>query len=195
MFVLQLLSALLLFLNKFYIRRKKPIGWVFGIVGAIIIAIYFYLQMILQNKNLWILVIHVIALVALQTYGYFIARSKEGGELKTILKKWDKLFKGIVLVITIFFCLMFLIEALAATLVLTQFVFAVFTLFGTLLLALDKRVMDIIGWGLYFISHVILTYTMFKTDSPILAVFQILSALIAIEGMYKEVKAGTHGSK
>jgi len=189
MLVLQLLSALLLFLNKFYVRRKKAIGWIYGIIGAAVITLYFYLQMVLQHKaNFWIMVVLNIALVVLMTYGYLIARSKEGDRLKSLLKKWNVLFKGIVLVITVSVCSLFLIEALTSTLVLTQFLFAVGSLFGTLLLAFDKRITNSIGWGLYFVAHVILTYTMFKTDSPILAVFQILSALIAIEGIYKEFK-------
>ncbi|MFA7315724.1 MAG: nicotinamide mononucleotide transporter [Candidatus Paceibacterota bacterium] len=191
MVVIQFLAALLLFLNKFYVRRKKAIGWIYGIIGAAVITLYFYLQMVLQHKaNLWIMVVLDIALIVLMTYGYLIARSKEGDRLKGFLKEWNVLFKGIVLVITIFVCSLFLIEAIASTLVLTQFLFAVGSLFGTLLLAFNKKVTNIIGWVLYFVAHVILTYTMFKTDSPILAVFQILSALIAIDGISKELKNG-----
>ncbi len=189
MVVLQLVSALLLFLNKFYVRRKKAIGWIYGILGAAVITLYFYLQMVLQHKaNLWIMVVLDIALVVLMTYGYLIARSKDGGNVKNLLKKWNVLFKTFVLIITIFVCSLFLIEALTSILVLTQFIFALCSLFGTLLLAFDKKVTNVIGWCLYFIAHIILTYTMFKTDSPILAIFQILSVVIAIEGIFKELK-------
>lgn len=189
MLALQIISALLLFFNKFFVRRKKPIGWIFGILGAIVITIYFYLQMVLQNKpNLWIMIVLDIALVFLMSYGYMIASSKENSNVKKLLKEWNVLFKGFVVVITIFVCSLFLIKAIASTLVVTQFLFAVGSMFGTLLLAFDKKVTNIIGWYLYFMAHVILTYTMFKTDSPVLALFQILSAIIAIEGVYKEIK-------
>lgn len=189
MLVLQIFSALLLFLNKFFVRRKKPIGWIFGILGAIVITIYFYLQMVLQNKpSLWIMIVLDVALVFLMSYGYMIASSKENSSIQKLLKEWNILFKSFVVTITIFVCSLFLIKAIASPLVVTQFIFAVGSMFGTLLLAFDRRVTNIIGWYLYFMAHVVLTYTMFETDSPILAVFQILSALIAIEGVYKEIK-------
>ena len=77
MLTLQIVSALLLFLNKYFIRRKKAIGWIYGIIGAIVITIYFYLQMVWQHKaNLWIMVVLDIALVILMSYGYIVARAK-----------------------------------------------------------------------------------------------------------------------
>lgn len=189
MLVLQIFSALLLFLNKYYVRKKKAIGWIFGVLGAIVITIYFYLQMKLQHKaNLWIMVVLDIALVVLMTYGYLIARAKDGNRIKDLLKKWNVLFKGIVLIVTVFVCVLLLIQAITAQLVVIQFIFAVTSLFGTLLLAFDKKVSNITGWILYLIGHSACTYLMFKTDSPIIAIFQILSALVAIDGIVREVR-------
>ncbi len=189
MLILQILSALLLFLNKFYVRRKKAIGWIYGILGAIVITVYFYLQMVLQHKaNLWIMVVMDIALVILMTYGYLVNRSEKGDKLKDLLKKWNVLFKTIVIIVTIVVCGLFLIEAISSDLVILQFVFAVGSLFGTLLLAFNKKSTNIIGWVLYVIAHTVIAYVMFKTSSPILAIFQILSIFIAIEGIYKEMK-------
>jgi hypothetical protein len=147
MLILQILSALLLFLNKFYVRRKKAIGWVYGILGAIVVTVYFYLQMVLQHQsNLWIMVVMDIALVILMTYGYIVNRSKKGDRFKDLLKKWNVLFKTIVIIVTILVCGLFLVEAISSSLVILQFVFAVGSLSGTLLLAFDKRLTNIIGW-------------------------------------------------
>lgn len=189
MLVLQILSALLLFLNKYYVRQKKAIGWVYGILGAIIITFYFYLQMVWQHKaNLWIMVVLDIALVILMSYGYLIAVANEGDRIKDLLKRWNVLFKSVVIILTIFVCSLFLIEAIASNLVIIQFIFAVGSMFGTLLLAFDKKVTNIFGWILYIIAHAVCTYLMFKTDSPIIAIFQILSILVAFDGINKELK-------
>ena len=184
MLVLQIISALLLFLNKYYVRREKAIGWIYGILGAIAITIYFYFQMILQHKeNLWIMVVLDIALVFLMSYGYLIAAEKKG-----IFKKWNVLVKAIIVSITIFVCMLLLFEALTSKLVLVQFFFAITLMFGTLLLAFKKKTTNIIGWVLYLVASIICTYIMIKTDSYIIAFFQILSGLVAIDGIVKETK-------
>ncbi|MCU0660292.1 MAG: nicotinamide mononucleotide transporter [Candidatus Pacebacteria bacterium] len=189
MLVLQIFSALLLFLNKYYVRKKKAIGWFYGIIGAAVITLYFYLQMKLQHKaNLWIMVVLDVALVVLMTYGYLIARAKDGNRIKDLLKKWNVLFTAIVLIVTVFVCVLLLVQVITAQLVVIQFIFAVTSLFGTLFLAFDKKASNIIGWILYLIGHSVCTYLMFKTDSPIIAVFQILSALVAIDGIVREAK-------
>ena len=189
MLLLQILSAVLFFLNKIYVRQKKAIGWIYGIIGAIVITIYFYLQMILQHKaNLWIMIVLDIALVFLMLYGYLVAKSKKGTKFKEYLEKRNLLFKSIIVAIIIFVCTLLLIEAITSQLVIIQFFFAILTMFGTLFLALDKKIPNIAGWIFLFIAHVICTYIMFKTDSPIIAVFQILSALVALDGIRKELE-------
>lgn len=188
MLTLQILSALFLFLNKYYIRKKNPIGWIHGIIGAIVITVYFYLQIIYEHKNLWIMIVLDVALVVLMTYGYLLNRSNQNEHLKSIFKKWNITFKVIVLIITISVCSLFLIEAITSGLVMMQFFFSVGSLFGTLLLAFDKKVSNIIGWLLYVMAHAIITYVMFKTGSPIIAIFQILSIFVAVDGIIKEIK-------
>lgn len=189
MLVLQILSALLLLLNKFYLRKKNPIGWLYGIFGATIIAIYFYLQMVLENKpNLWILVVFDIALIVLMFYGYLVAKTSSLKKLQTIFKKFGLLFKVLVIFLSICVSAFLFIQSSRSTLVFSQFIFASATLFGALLLAFDKKKTNIIGWFLYFISHVLCVDLMIKTDSYIIAVFQILSAFIAINSMYLEYK-------
>lgn len=189
MFLLQLCSALLLFLNKYFVLKGKAIGWIYGALGAAVITIYFYLQMVFEHKShLWIMVVFDIALIVNMMYGYFMASSIEGSVTQDFLKKWNIPIKAVVLIVSLSVCLMLLIQALSAHLVINQFFFAVASLFGTLLLAFRKKVTNIIGWGLYFIGHCIITDVMFKTGSPVIAVFQIISGGVALWAIRKELK-------
>jgi len=78
MMILQISSAVLMFLNKVFVFQKKPVGWMLGIIGTIILTLYFLLQMWFEHKmNLWILVVMDGSLVVLMTYGYVISRNKE----------------------------------------------------------------------------------------------------------------------
>ena len=93
-----------------------------------------------------------------------------------------------VIVLSIGISAFLFIQSSRSTLMFSQFVFASSTLFGALLLAFDKKKTNIIGWLLYFISHVLCVDLMIKTDSYVIALFQILSALIAMNSMYLEYK-------
>jgi len=90
--------------------------------------------------------------------------------------------------LTIIVCVILLIEAIAAKLVIVQFVFMVTALCATLLLAFDNKVTNIIGWILYIVGHILCTYIMHETDSPWIAVFQLLSIPVAIAGIQKELR-------
>jgi uncharacterized membrane protein YhhN len=61
-------------------------------------------------------------------------------------------------------------------------------LVGTLLLALNKKITNIYGWALYFIAHIVCTYIMLKTNSPVIAIIQMVSAFIALDGIRIERK-------
>lgn len=189
MLTIQIISAVFLLLNKIYLRQKKAISWIYGIIGMIILAIYFYLQMILQHKeNLWILIILNIALVVLMSYGYLVAMAENSHNLKKILKDWNVIFKIIVVTITLLVCSLLLIQAINSQLVIAQFIFAVTILVGTLLLALNKKITNICGWALYFIAHIVCTYIVLKTNSPVIAGVQMISAFIALDGIRAELK-------
>lgn len=189
MLILQIISATLLLLNKFYVQKKNVIGWAYGILGTIAIALYFYFQMIVQHKtNLWIMVMFNIVLVPLMSYGYFVARTKKDSLWAKRLRKYNVPFKFLVMVITISVCSVFLVKAIVSQLIILQFIFACTLLFGTLLLAFDTNLTNIAGWILYFIGPCILTYVMIKTDSYIIAILQVMSAGIAIKGIYNETK-------
>ncbi len=195
MFALQILSALLLLLNKFYVYKKKTVGWVFGIWGTIVISIYFYLQMVLQDRgNLWIMIVYDGALLFLMIYGYLVsvtAKSKNV-RLNEHLKKWNLRFKITISSLTITVCLFMLIQAITANLVVVQFLSAVGGLLGTLLLAFNTRVANIIGWMTYLVTHGIVTCLMMETGSPFIAFCQVVSAVIAILGIVNEFKKSKH---
>jgi hypothetical protein len=75
-----------------------------------------------------------------------------------------------------------------ANLVVIQFASALGGLIGTLLLAFHRKVTNKVGWVFYFFTHIIVTYLMYKTDSPFLAVCQIASAYVALLGIRNELK-------
>lgn len=189
MVFLQILSALLLLLNKIFVRRKKTIGWVFGIWGTVAITIYFYLQMKLGlQENLWIMVVYDISLIFLMIYGYIVSSSHTSEKRKQLIKKWNVHFKITVVSITIIVCAYFLYSAITAQLVFIQFLSAVGGLAGTLLLAFNRPSTNMIGWVFYFITHSIVTYLMFETGSPAIALCQIFSAWVALLGFIDEVR-------
>lgn len=189
MLLLQVTSALLLLLNKFYVFKKKTIGWTFGIWGTVAITIYFYLQMVLQDKgNLWIMVVYDCALLILMVYGYLLSSSAHNFGLSEVLKKWNLLFKIGVAAITITICLVLLFQALTANLIIIQFLSAAGGLIGTLLLAFNTKGTNTIGWIFYAMTHCLVTYLMFETGSPFIAICQIFSAIVAILGLINELR-------
>ncbi len=189
MLTLQIISALLLLLNKYYLRKNNSIGWIYGIFGATIVNIYFYLQMVLENKSsLWILIIFDFALIILMVYGYLVAKTNSYKNLQAFFKRFGLLFKIVVVILSISVSAFLFVQSSRSALIFSQFVFASTALFGTLLLAFGKRKTNIIGWFLYFISHTLCIDLMIKIDSYVIAVFQVLSALIAIDSMYREYK-------
>jgi hypothetical protein len=189
MLLLQIVSALLFLLNKFYVYKKKTIGWIFGIFGTIVIAIYFYLQMIWQHRgNLWIMIVYDIALFFLMVYGYLVLSSIKNVQLNIFLKRWNLLFKIIVVLITFITCLILLFQAINEQLIFLQFFSTLGGLIGTLLLTFNKKSTNKIGWAVYFLTRLIITDLMLKTGSPFIAICQIFSAIVAIFGLKNEFK-------
>lgn len=189
MLTLQIISALLLLFNKIFVYKKKTIGWIFGMIGAVVVTIYFYCQMLLQhNLNLWIMIIYDIALFFLMVYGCLVSASKQYPKLHSFLEKNGLVFKAIVAILTIVVCTYLLIEAMLAKIIVVQFLSALGGLVGTLLLALHKKTTNKIGWVVYFLTHVITTYLMFKTGSPFIAWCQIASAGVSVLAFVREVK-------
>lgn len=188
MLLLQVLSALLLLLNKFFVFQKKTIGWILGMFGTVAITIYFYIQMTFEHKgNFWIMIVYDIALFFLMMFGYIISLSKANVILNNKLKKWNVPFKVVTVTITICVCFFLLLQALTANLVMIQFLSSFGGLMGTLFLAFNTRKTNQIGWVFYCITHCIVTYLFFKTDSPFLAVCQIASAIISVFGLHNEI--------
>ncbi|HRH30980.1 MAG TPA: nicotinamide mononucleotide transporter [Candidatus Paceibacterota bacterium] len=188
MLALQIISALLLLLNKYYVRKKKTIGWSLGIWGTVSITIYFYLQMVLQNKgNLWIMIVYDIALICLMIYGYLLSSSKNN-KLSNLLRKWNVVFKFVVSFVTIVVCVFLLIQAVSANLIVIQFLSAIGGLVGTLLLAFNTKSTNKIGWVVYFFTHLIVVYLMIETDSVFIAICQVFSAWVAVLGFRDELK-------
>lgn len=189
MLVLQITSALLLLLNKYFLFKKKTIGWTFGIWGTVAITIYFYLQMVLQNKgNLWILVVYDCALLVLMVYGYLLSSSAHNFGLSEVLKKWNLVFKIGVTTITIAICIVLLSQALTANLIVIQFLSAAGGLIGTLLLAFNTKGTNTVGWIFYAMTHCLVTYLMWETGSPFIAICQIPSAIVALLGLKNELR-------
>jgi hypothetical protein len=189
MLVLQIISALLLLLNKFYVFKKKTIGWTFGIWGTVAIIIYFYLQMVLQNKgNLWIMVVYDCALLLLMVYGYLLSSGTNNFGLRKILSRWDLPFKFGIVTITTVVCIFLLSQALTANLIVLQFLCAAGGLIGTLLLAFNTKGTNTVGWIFYTVTHCLVTYLMWETGSPFIAICQIFSAVVAILGLRNELR-------
>ncbi len=189
MLLLQLTSAILLLLNKYFVFRKKTVGWIYGIWGTIAITVYFYLQMVYEHKyNLWIMVVYDVALVFFMLYGYAISHSENNVRFRNTLKKYGFVFKLIIAVIAIVVCTIMLVQAINSNLVITQFLSVIGGLSGTLLLAVNKKQTNKIGWIVYFITHCIVTYLMIMTDSPAIAVCQVFSAIVALLGFRDESK-------
>jgi len=195
MLILQVVSALLLLLNKFYVFKKRTIGWTFGILGTVTITAYFYLQMTLEHKlNLWIMIVYDVALFFLMIYGYLVSHSVKNIHLNEILKKWNVPFKVVVVSLTIMVCSFLLKKAITADLVVEQFLSAVGGLVGTLMLAFNKSLTNRIGWVTYFFTHLVVTYLMIKTNSPFIAICQVLSAIVSIFGFRRELQIKAHPS-
>ncbi|MCE9585527.1 nicotinamide mononucleotide transporter [Candidatus Nomurabacteria bacterium] len=187
MLALQIISALLLLLNKYFVFKKKTIGWSLGILGTITITIYFYLQMVLEDRgNLWIMVVYDVALIFIMIYGYLVSSSVKKHNLNKVLKKWNLIFKIVIFTITTVVCIFFLIQAINENLVLIQFFSVLGGLVGTIFLALNKKTVNIIGWISYLFTHLLVTYLMIETGSPFIAICQIFSAAVAFAGMRNE---------
>lgn len=190
MLQLEIISALLLLLNKIFLRtRNKIIGWMFGICGSIAVTLFFYLQMVLEHKgDLWIMVVYDFALFFLMVYGCLVSFSVTNPRRGNFLKKWNLVFKSIVVSITTIVCFLLLIQALTADLIFVQFLGALCGLLGTLLLAFNKNLTNKIGWVCYVFMNLFVAYLMFKKNSPFFMVCQIISAGISFLGLKDELQ-------
>ncbi len=188
MLLLQVASALLLLFNKWFVYKKKPIGWVLGMWGTLAISLYFYFQMIFEDKlNLWIMIVYDIALFCVMAYGYVISHSVKKVHLNKFLQKYGLPFKVGIVSFTITVCT-YLFLQISADFVVEQFLSALGGMCGTLLLAFNKRLTNKIGWIFYFFTHLVVTCLMLKTNSPFIAVCQILSAIVSVLGLIREMK-------
>ncbi len=162
----------------------KSFGWMSGILAVILTTIYFFTK----NQDFKVMIVYNYALITLLFYGYIIVKVEESQDLKKqkILRYWEMKLKVIVITLTIITCLWILTREESNPVRIIQFYATVFGLTGTLLLSLKKNV---IGWILYFITHLLSAYAMIKNDSLIICVFQIISAIVAIFGiLHKENK-------
>jgi hypothetical protein len=188
MFLLQASSSLVLLLNKWLVYKDQPNGWLYGITGAIVISGYFYLQMIWQHQpNLWIMIVYDIALVIIMGYGYAVAKSTTGGWWHTALLRWNVRLKVFVAFTALSVCSFLFYEAVAANLVLLQFLTASGGLLGSLCLAFKKRTANLMGWSLYVMAHCTCVMLALQTSSPILAITQVASGIIAVMGIRKGI--------
>ena len=176
MLALQSLSALLLHLNKIFVFRKKSIGWIFGMIGAVVITIYLYLQMKYAHApDFWITIVYDCALFVLMTYGYLVFPSANKGKLRAVLQRWNLPFKIIVSVFTSAICVYILITGVRSSLQNTQFLSTIFGLIGTLLLAFNTKRSNIAGWICYLLAHSLVMYFTFPLGFYAIAVSQIAS--------------------
>lgn len=188
MLLLQVASALLLLFNKWFVYKQKPIGWVLGMWGTLAISLYFYFQMIFEDKlNLWIMIVYDIALFCVMAYGYLISHSVKKVHFRKLLQKYGLSFKIGIVSFTIVICT-YLFLQISANFVVEQFLSALGGMIGTLLLAFNKRLTNKIGWVFYFFTHLVVTYLMLQTNSEFIAVCQVLSAGVSILGLRREMK-------
>jgi|GEM_PF-4945801 len=192
--VLQVLSGAFFFLNKLFLLLKKPIGWICGIAGASIIIVYFYCQMIWQDRpNLWILIILDFALIFLNSYGYVTDPAKRTTMLGKVLAKpvLSLIVKAVVIKLSLSVCFLVLTKGLHSAesrLEVLQFAAAVLFLLGTLLRAFNTRKTNSAGWLMYFLAHMPFMYVLYMTGSPPLVFFQALSLVVALLGICSERK-------
>ncbi len=186
-FSFEFATALLLLINKFYLLKKNPVGWIFGIAGSICMIVYFNLLMFEQMKDLSILVVNGIAMLILMFYGCLIAYSKKPN-YKKVLEKYGYIFKVTVVSITITVCLLLLIGALNEHLIFIQFFSVSFALIGTLLMAIGTKKTLPVGWFLYIVTHILSIYFMLSLGAWLIIANQTISLCIAILGLKNEIR-------
>ena len=130
---LQIISAILLLLNKiFLIKSPKWLGWVCGILGVIFINIFYFRIIAEQKSNLWIMIVSNSALIFLMFYGLLVVLIKGKKILENLLEKYNIFFKIVVISITFIICIFLFIKLIKAELVIVQFIYSASVLFGTL---------------------------------------------------------------
>ncbi|MCX6757519.1 MAG: hypothetical protein NTZ44_01385 [Candidatus Nomurabacteria bacterium] len=186
---LQILSSIFLLANKYFWLKRKPSGWIHGIIGMIILTVCLYIQMVFKNEsNLWIMIVSNLTAIPVMMYGYLIAVTKNGSRFENLLNRWNLTFKIIVIVLTFFVCILILIEAITTSLLIIQFILTSMASIGTLLLAFNKRFTNMSGWILFLLTHILSAYTMFEVHASVLAWCQVISCFFALVGVYQEAK-------
>lgn len=162
-------------------------------IGAVVIIIYFYLQMKYAHApDFWIMIVYDCALFVLMLYGYLIvSHSTHTEKLRSVLQKWNLPFKIIVSVFTSVICTYILVTGVHSSLQNAQFLSAIFGLIGTLLLAFNTKRSNIAGWICYLLAHSMVTYFTFQTGFYVIAVSQILSGVVSFFGIKNELRRKT----
>ncbi len=132
------------------------------------------------------------SMILLMLYAYTVARSKNDksySKWQNKLKEWDFKIKLFLIAITITISLFLMLKEESNPIIKAQFYGAATGLIGTLFLAFHKPKETSIGWALYFVSHSVASYVFFTINIPVFGIFQAISAIIAIPGVFhKEEK-------
>jgi hypothetical protein len=185
---LEIVVGTVLLLNKIFVFFKRPIGWVFGMMGMPLAVTYLYFNMTRVNwGSIDMMIISHITLFVLMTYGYMIYSKETDERIRRVLKRWDRIFKVVVVSITIIVTYNLLLDGISKNFVLIQFMVGATGLVGTLLLAFNTNIFNIFGWLFYVLCHSISTVLMYQTDSDFIAIGQALSALVAFAGLIQQI--------
>jgi hypothetical protein len=191
LFSLELLASILLFTNKIYVRKGRPLGWLLGIAGTSVMDVYFILLMQKTGLDLWIAFIYQIALAILMLFGYLVALQETSTNqlLRRRIQTISLPFKSFVVFLTISFAAYLLYSTFGKPLVWEQFWMTFFGMLAFLLLAFRKRLTNILGWAVILLAHISAIALMLPAGGYVVCFFQMISSIIAIQGIIQEFKS------
>ncbi len=162
---MEIVVAVVFFVNKFFLLVDRKDGWLWGAVGCLLAIVYFYLI------HLFVYMVMDVGLVILMTYGYLKKDAK-----RPMVELTIQITSAVVMIIMAY-C------AFNGMLTVLELVSAMGMLIGTYLLSHEKVR---IGWILYAITGVLAVFVCIEKYQQVLVVFQICQVVFALFAIFGE---------
>lgn len=161
---LQISVSLIFFANKVAVLVEKKVGWIFGVIAALLAFFYFYLL------GMYIYTVLELGLIVLMGYGFF-KKQKKNPQVEVMIR--------VVLAVVMLTLALFAFNGLIT---IVELVSSLGLLWGTYYLTHEKIRA---GWLLYVVGHTTAAYLGINKDQMFFADFQIASAIVSLVGMVK----------
>lgn len=186
-----LLAHKILLLLPERLKKVKSFTWIVAMIG-VILAITYFILLTLRDQNKWIMIVPNVALIPSMIFGHFVLQKQEDEQdekKKRKVRRVKILSIAVAAAASLFLAIYMATERHVSSYdARMQFFYCLFLLVGTLLMASNANTTRVFGWLSYLGMHIICAILLWEpVGFPIFGTTQVISAFLAVYGIYKEI--------